>query len=215
MTKEDQYTRAAKRWTETQYAAASTYLDHRAELIVSLGDSIAAGEVVLDLACGDGGLGDHLLARGLGYRGVDATPAMADEARRRLAGRAEIEVGDLNTYTPLAPVAVTTCFRAIYYAKDRRAFFAHVAGYTERKFVFDLNPRQYRLEDVLADLRAAGFDRVDLRPFFSPQRVALPRPLAAALRLVERSGPLARLALRFRFSYICAASRGGRATGVG
>jgi SAM-dependent methyltransferase len=206
MTKRDQYTRGAERWTETQYASASAYLDHRADLIVSLGAPIGAGDMVLDLACGDGGLGDHLLARGLVYRGVDATPAMAGEARRRLAGRAEIEVGDLNTYTPSATVAVTTCFRAIYYAEDRRAFLAHVAGYTERKFVFDLNPRQYRLEDVLADLRAAGFARIDLRPFFSPQRVALPRPLAALLRLAERSGPPARLALRYRFSYICAAS---------
>jgi SAM-dependent methyltransferase len=206
MTKRDQYTRGAERWTETQYASASAYLDHRADLIVSLGAPIGAGDMVLDLACGDGGLGDHLLARGLVYRGVDATPAMADEARRRLAGRAEIEVADLNTYTPPATVAVTTCFRAIYYAEDRRAFLAHVAGYTERKFVFDLNPRQYRLEDVLADLRAAGFARIDLRPFFSPQRVALPRPLAALLRLAERSGPPARLALRYRFSYICAAS---------
>jgi SAM-dependent methyltransferase len=215
VTKADQYTRGAERWTETQYASATAYLDHRAELIVSLGDPIAAGDVVLDLACGDGGLGDHLLARGLGYRGVDYTPEMVAEASRRLGNRAEVEVGDLNDYVPPAPVAVTTCFRAIYYAEDRRAFFAHVAGYTERKLVFDLNPRQYALEGVLADLRAAGFARIDLRPFFSPQRVALPRPLAAGLTLAERSGLLARLALRFRFSYICAASRGPRATGAG
>ena len=36
--------------------------------------------------------------------------------------------------------------------------------------------RQYRVEDVLADLAAAGLDRFELRPFFSPQRVSLPRP---------------------------------------
>ena len=162
---------------------------------------------MLDLACGDGGLGEHLLARGLAYLGVDGSEAMAEAARARLGGRAEVVCADLNDFAPAAPVAATTCFRAIYYARDRLAFFHHVAGFTEKKLVFDLNPRQFRLEDVRADLRSAGFDRVDLRPFFAPQRVALPAPLAAALRAAERSGPLARLALRFRFSYLVAASR--------
>jgi len=73
--------------------------------------------------------------------------------------------------------------------------------------VFDLNPRQYRLDDVLADLRAAGLRDVVLRPFFMPQTVALPRPAAALARALESSGPLARLALRFRFTYLVAASR--------
>jgi len=114
------------------------------------------------------------------------------------------------TLEPPQPVAATTCFRAIYYANDRPSFFRRVAGYTERKFVFDLNPRQYRVDDVRADLRAAGFDRFELRPFFSPQRFALRRPLATALEALERSGPLARLLLAARFSYLCAAFRGGR-----
>jgi len=73
--------------------------------------------------------------------------------------------------------------------------------------VFDLNPRQYRLDDVLADLRAAGLSRVALRPFFVPQTVTLPRPVATLAKSLERSGPLARLALRFRFTYLVAASR--------
>jgi hypothetical protein len=116
-------------------------------------------------------------------------------------------VGDLNDYAPSAPVAATTVFRAIYYARDRREFFRHVAGFTEKKLVFDLNPRQYRLADVLADLRAAGFGRVSLRPFFVPQTVTLPRPLIALAKALERSGPLASLALRVRFTYLIAASR--------
>ena len=81
---------------------------------------------------------------------------MVEAARRRVGDRAEIVLADLNDYRPPAPVACTTCFRAVYYARDRRAFFRHVAGYTERKLVFDLNPRQYRVEDVVADLKAAA-----------------------------------------------------------
>jgi SAM-dependent methyltransferase len=200
----DQYTRSAERWSETQYAEAEVYLRHRADLVVSLGPRLEPGASVLDLACGDGGLGVFLRERGIRYRGIDMTPAMVDEARR---GGIDAELGDLNDYVPPEPVDATTCFRAIYYARDRTAFFRHVARYTTCKLVFDLNPRQYRVEDVRRELHAAGFARIVLRPFFAPQNVALPRPAARALHLAERAGPVARLALRFRFSYLVAASR--------
>jgi len=205
--KSDQYARQAGDWTEKAYADAAAYLSHRAELIATLGRRLEPGDEVLDLACGDAGLGELLLARGLCYRGVDATPEMVAQARRRLGDRALVEIGDLNEYVPPSPVAATTVFRAIYYTRDRRVFFEHVAGYTEKKLVFDLNPRQYRPADVVTDLRAAGFGQVLLRPFFLPQTVALPRLVAGAARALERSGPVARLALRVRFTYLVAASR--------
>ena len=202
------YEPKAQRWSEEAYADPGAYLGRRAELIVALGPRLEAGDRVLDLACGDAGLAEPLLRRDLSYLGVDASEAMVEAARRRVGDSAEIVLADLNDFAPAEPVAATTCFRAIYYARDRRELFRRVAGYTEGKLVFDLNPRQYRLDDVRADLRAAGFDRLELRPFFTPQRVALPRPLAAALRAAEGIGPLARLALRVRFSYVCAAFRG-------
>jgi SAM-dependent methyltransferase len=206
-TSSDKYGPRAERWTETAYANPRSYLAHRAELVVGLGPTLRSGETVLDLACGDGALAEFL--PGLRYLGVDASPAMVEAARRR--GR-EVAQADLNDYEPPEPVTATTCFRAIYYARDRRRFFHLVAGYTERKLVFDLNPRQYAIDEVRADLRAAGFDSLAVRPFFAPQRRALPRPAAAALRGLERTGPLARLVLRLRFSYLCAAFRGGRNT---
>jgi len=202
-----QYARQAADWTERAYADVTAYLEHRAGLIVSLGPALEVGDEVLDLACGDGGLGEALLGRGLRYRGVDSTPEMSDAARKRLGVRAAVELGDLNDYMPPGPVAATTVFRAIYYARDRRAFFRRVADYTQKKLVLDLNPRQYRLDDVLADLRGAGFREIELRPFFVPQTVSLPRPLLAAAKALERSGPLARLALRVRFTYLVSASR--------
>lgn len=205
--KEDQYARQAADWTDKAYADAAAYLEHRAELIVGLGPRLEMGDEVLDLACGDAGLGDALLRRGLRYRGVDATPEMVDAARARLGGRASIDVGDLNAYAPPVPVAATTVFRAIYYARDRRAFFRHVAAYTEKKLAFDLNPRQYALEEVLADLRAAGFASIALRPFFVPQTVSLPGPAVSLAKTLERSGWMARLALRVRFTYLVVASR--------
>lgn len=205
--KDDQYARQAADWTEHAYADVSAYLAHRAELIATFGPPLSSGDEVLDLACGDGGLGEALIARGLRYRGVDVTQEMVEAARARLTGRAEIDVGDLNDYVPPNPVAATTVFRAIYYARDRAAFLSHAAEYTETKLVFDLNPRQYRVGDVVQDLHTTGFSSVELRPFFVPQTVSLPRPALAAAKALERSGPLARLALRRRFTYLVAASR--------
>jgi SAM-dependent methyltransferase len=202
-----QYARQAADWTERAYADVTAYLAHRAELIASLGAPLEPGDEVLDLACGDGGLGDALLALAFRYRGVDSTPEMVEAARERVGERAVIERGDLNDYVPPDPVAATTIFRAIYYARDRRELFGRVHEYTEKKLVFDLNPRQYRLDDVVADLRAAGFGSVVLRPFFVPQTVSLPGPALAAAKALERRGLLARLALRARFTYLVAASR--------
>jgi SAM-dependent methyltransferase len=200
----EKYDPQAAGWTESAYADADAYLAHRAALVVSLGPQLERGETVLDLACGDGGLGSHLLARGLRYVGVDASAAMVAAAHAR--GIAA-QRGDLNEWEPAEPVAATTVFRAIYYVHDRGAFFRRALRFTEKKLVFDLNPRQYGLAEIRAELAAAGFARIDLRPFFAPQTVGLPGPVAALLRAAERTGPLARTALRFRFSYLVAASR--------
>ena len=207
MSTAEKYRDQAGRWTDEAYADPGRYLRRRAELVVELGPPLQPGETVLDLACGDAGLAEPLLARGLRYLGVDLSEEMVAAANRRLAGRAEAVAGDLNEFSPAGPVAATTCFRAIYYARDRLALFRRLAAFTERKLVFDLNPRQYSPDDVRADLRAAGFDRIELRPFFVPQTRSLPGPAAALLEKAESVGPLARALLRWRFTYLCSASR--------
>jgi methyltransferase family protein len=203
----EKYDIRAERWSEIAYADAASYLAHRGELVLSLGPPLENGDTVLDLACGDAAAAEHLPQ--LRYVGLDASAEMVKAGQRR--GR-NVVLADFNDYDPPEPVAATTCFRAIYYADDRAAFFRRVAGYTERKFVFDLNPRQYHVEDICVDLRAAGFDQLELHPFFSPQQVSLPKPLATALYALERGGPVARLLLTMRFSYLCAAFRGGKKT---
>ena len=197
-----QYAAGAEGWSG-QYADAASYLSHRAELVVSLGPRLEPGDRVLDLACGDGALAAFL--PGLDYLGVDVEPG---DGR---AGAAPRGRGGARRPERVRPGGAGR--RDLRLPRDllRGATAPPSSGtppaYTERKLVFDLNPRQYRLEDVRADLRAAGFARLELRPFFVPQTVALPRPAVAALRAAERSGPAARLALRFRFTYLCAASR--------
>jgi SAM-dependent methyltransferase len=207
MTSWDKYADQAGDWSGKQYADARTYLARRAELVRSLGPRLAAGDIVLDLACGDGGLADFLPEQR--YLGVDASEDMVAAGRRH--GR-ELVRADLNDYEPPQPVQATTTFRAIYYARDRRALFLRIGGYTEKKIVFDLNPRQYSLPDLRADLHAAGFDQLETRPFFVPQTRTLPLPVALGLRGLEQARPLAELLLRFRFTLLCAASRGVEAS---
>jgi SAM-dependent methyltransferase len=190
------YSGRAEAWTQRAYADSDRYLARRAALVRNLGPELRPGDTVLDLACGDGGLAAFLPEQR--YVGVDAHPEMV--AAGRAQGR-EIVEADMNEYAPPVPVEATTIFRAVYYASDRRELLQRIAGYTTRKLVFDLNPRQYRLEDVRDDLESAGFDRLAVRPFFTPQTRA-PVP---GLQLLERSGPLARIILRVRFTLICAA----------
>ncbi|MDX6516130.1 MAG: Methionine biosynthesis protein MetW [Gaiellaceae bacterium] len=199
----DKYADKAARWSDEQYADADAYLGHRAELVRRLGPELQRNDTVLDFACGDGGLAAHLLPHGLRYLGVDGSAEMVDAARARGLQAAQ---GDLNSYEPPAPVAATTVFRALYYAADREAFFRRVAAFTERKLVFDLNPRQFPLRTIRAELAAAGFTQLALRPFLVPQNVALPG-LLRRLAIAAEPTPLAALALRFRFTYVLAASR--------
>ena len=198
---------AAGGWSEEAYADPVRYLSHRAELVRSLGPRLDPGDTVLDLACGDGGLAEFLLPYGLAYLGVDASPAMAAAARKRLGARARIEQGDVDGFAPPEPVAATTLFRALYYPRDRPVFFRRVAGFTTKKLVFDLNPRQYALAEIRGELAAAGWTRVEARPFFVPQTVAPPRLLQGLLHAAESVRGVSDLLLHFRFTYLCAASR--------
>src|SRR5436305_11549297 len=124
----------AREWSKRAYANPSWYLAERARAIARIGPSLEPGDALLDLACGDGGLADFLPA-GVRYLGVDASPKMVAAARGH---DRHVVCADLNDFVPAEHVAVTTCFRAIYYARERRRFFALVRGYTDKKFVFDL-----------------------------------------------------------------------------
>ena len=203
----EKYDRAAERFTEEEYGDPGRYFARRAEIVLCLGPPLLPGETLLDLACADASFAEPVLAAGLRYVGVDASERMVNVARSRVGGRARIELGDLDSYCPDEPVATTTIFRSLHLVSDRAAFFRHVGGFTEKKLVFDVSPRRDSLAEVRSELRAAGFERIAMRPFFVPQHYALPRPLAAALQAAERAGPLARLLLAFKFACVCAAWR--------
>jgi hypothetical protein len=201
------YDALAEDFTACEYGDPGRYFERRAEIVVALGPRLEPGDHLLDLACADASFADALLARGLAYTGVDASSRMLEVAAARLAGRGRVERGDLLAYEPPEPVAATTCFRSLHFVPDRAAWFRGLAGFTEKKLVFDVAPRRVPLATIRAELRAAGLPNVAVRPFLVPQHVAVPAPVAAALRAAERVPPLARLLLARRFAVIVAAWR--------
>jgi SAM-dependent methyltransferase len=207
MSVDEKYTAIARTFTEREYGDPDRYFGHRAEIVATLGPPLVAGDRVLDLAAADASFAPPLLARGLDYTGLDLNEAMVDVARARYGERIRVERADMLAYVPAEPVAATVCFRSLYFAPDRVAFLRHVAAYTGKKVLFDVDPRRESLDSLRADLRAAGLDAVAFRPFFVPQHGRLPGPVAAALHAAETVGPLARLVLRARFSLVCAAYR--------
>jgi SAM-dependent methyltransferase len=203
----EKYDRLASEFSTREYGDPARYYARRAEAIVGVGPPLARGDRLLDIACGDGGQAEPLLAHGLVYYGIDVSPKMIDVARARLGDRGHVEVADMFTYVPPEPVDATSCFRAIYYATDMRSTFEHFASYTTKKLVFDFSPRDYDQREMVGALKAAGFPRVELRPFLYPQHYAPPRAVEALLRAAERTGPLVRPLLKLRFTYVVAASR--------
>ena len=193
------YDAVAERYSAQDYADAERYYERRAHLIAA---ALHPGATLLDIACGDGGLGRHLLARQIDYRGVDASERMIEIARRTLGER--VTVGDFD-YVPPAPVDATTIFRSLYLVPDRRSFLTRVRSFTRERLMFDFDPRAYDLDHLLADVRAAGWERVAVRPFLQPQRSVLPRVVQSLLYVVEPL-PGARLLTKVRFPLFVSAS---------
>ena len=174
----EKYDRIADGFSEREYADPGRYARARADIVVELGPALPAGASVLDLGCGDGITAGPLLARGLRYS---------------------------EEYFPPEPVDMTIALRSFYYPEDRLAFFTQIAGFTKVKFVFDFRPRTQPAGPILADLRAAGFKGIELRPFFLPQRRALPGPAIPIVHALERTGPVGLLvARRFGRAFCCA-----------
>ena len=191
MSTRDKYAALADGFAEHEYADPVGYSSRRAQVIAGLGPGLEKGDTVVDLCCADGIMAAPLSGFGLVYTGVDATSEMVAAAQKRNPGL-DFVTARMEDFEPREPVDLTICLRSFYLAEDRVAFFERVHGYTRKKFVFDFRPVVFPAEDVVGDLRAAGFSRIDLRPFFLPQRRALPGAALPLLSALEHTGPLGR-----------------------
>jgi len=109
-----------------RHAADSAYNAHydRPAVLAALGP--VDGRRVLDAACGPGLYATELVAQGADVTAFDASTAMVELARNRLAGRAQVDRAVLGGTLPYPDGAfdLIVCALAIHYADDRAAAFA-------------------------------------------------------------------------------------------
>jgi SAM-dependent methyltransferase len=78
-----------------------------------------AGHRLLDVGCGSGKSFLPLLSRGYEVTACDISPAMVEEARRKVAGRARVLVADMRSLPPLGEFDLITCLDdAVNYLLD-------------------------------------------------------------------------------------------------
>jgi SAM-dependent methyltransferase len=115
----DAYDRLAAVWSATtDDGPFNGYLERPA--LRALVPADLAGASVLDAGCGSGAQAEWLLDQGADVIGVDLSPRMVDEARRRCQGRGAFLVADLAEPLPVEPRSVdgVTCSLALHYIRD-------------------------------------------------------------------------------------------------
>jgi len=113
------YDRLAAVWAATTDDGPFNGLLERPALR-SLMPASLAGAVVLDAGCGSGAQAEWLLGQGADVIGVDLSPRMIREARRRCQGRGRFFEADLARPLPLDPGSVdgVTSSLALHHVRD-------------------------------------------------------------------------------------------------
>jgi SAM-dependent methyltransferase len=116
---QEAYDRLAPVWSSTTDDGPwNGYLERPA--LRSLVPPSLSGATVIDAGCGAGGQAEWLLDQGADVIGLDLSPAMVEEARRRCGGRGRFFVADLAEPLSLDPGSVDgiTCSLALHYLRD-------------------------------------------------------------------------------------------------
>lgn len=115
----DAYDRLAAVWSATTDDGPFNGLLERPALR-SLVPASLAGTAVLDAGCGSGAQAQWLLDQGAEVTGVDLSPRMIEEARRRCQGRGRFLVADLAEPLPIEPQSLDgiTSSLALHYVRD-------------------------------------------------------------------------------------------------
>jgi SAM-dependent methyltransferase len=115
----DAYDRLAAVWTVTTDDGPFNGLLERPALR-SLVPSNLAGAVVLDAGCGSGTQAEWLLEQGADVIGIDLSPRMIEEARRRCQGLGRFVVADLAEPLPVEARSLDgiTSSLALHYVRD-------------------------------------------------------------------------------------------------
>ena len=202
------YTRLAKGFTENSYAHSEELMRRRAELIVSWGTILEAGNTVLELGCGDGSLAYWLARKGLSYTGTDLAPGMIQAARARTAldeVPSRFFEMDLNHPDLIKDFDCIFGFCRTFFAycKNPTPTLRKLRPHVRQKMIIDWNRYSgVSLEEAVAVVQKAGFKNVSYRPFLVPLKHRVPRLVQNVLYSMERIPVLGLLPTRWKFSVI-------------
>lgn len=188
----EKYSKLAQGFTEKSYANPEELMRRRAQLIVSWGATLKTGDTVLELGCGDGSLAYRLAKEGLCYTGTDFAPGMIEAATARAAlYEVPARFFEMDINNP----EVTENFDCIFgfcrtffsYCKSPTLTLQKLRPHVCQKMIVDWNRySRVSLNNAVAMVREAGFQKVSYRPFLVPLKRRLPPVMQNTLYLLEK-----------------------------
>jgi SAM-dependent methyltransferase len=158
-------------WSEREYGDPSGFMRRRAAWVREWGARLRPGDRILELGCGDGALSCALASEGFDVTGVDISPGMVEEARRRAESEsspARFEVADSDLFKTEQPFDAVVSFMSAFftYTENPPEFLARVAPLVRKKVIVDWNFRSpCTFEEAARALETAGLRRVEWRPW--------------------------------------------------
>jgi SAM-dependent methyltransferase len=161
-------------WSEREYVDPSGFMRRRAAWVREWGTVLSPGDRILELGCGDGALSCLLASEGFDVTGVDISPGMIEEARRRAESEsspARFEVADSDLFKTEEPFDAVVSFMSAFftYTENPAEFLARVAPLVRKKIIVDWNFRSpCTFEEAARALETAGLRRIEWRPWLVP-----------------------------------------------
>jgi SAM-dependent methyltransferase len=193
------FTALARGWSEHEYGDPAAFMSRRAALVREWGAPLRPGDRLLELGCGDGALSCLLARQGFEVTGVDISPGMIEEARRRADREAvgvRFEVADTDHFRVAEPYDGVVSFMSAFfmYVENPSGFLAAVLPFVGKKMILDWNFRSpCAFAEAARVMRRAGLHEVEWRPWFVPHTTT--QGPAARLRGWAEGRPLLSLAL--------------------
>jgi len=204
----EKYTKLAQGFTESSYANPAEMMRRRAEVILSWGKFLQAGDSVLELGCGDGSLAHWLVREGLRYTGTDLASGMIEAARANATAyqvSARFFQMDMNSPEGIEDFDCIFGFCRTFftYCESPQSTLKKLKPHVYQKIILDWNHySRVSLGDALALVRESGFRNVTYRPFLVPLKHRLPPLIQNALYLLEKVPVLGLLPTRWKFSVV-------------
>jgi SAM-dependent methyltransferase len=174
------FTTLARDWSAREYNNPAAFMERRAALVQNWGATLSPGDRILELGCGDGALSCFLAGQGFDVTGVDISPGMIDEARRRATAAgvpAKFEVGDADTLKVTEHYEGIVSFMGAFFTYSQKpgVFLQAAMPFVRKKVILDWNFRSPgSFIDGAQVMRAAGLTNIEWRPWFISHQTTTP-----------------------------------------